>query len=325
MVDRPIALSLLCALGILSIGCSEENVTDPEEAFVNPDKPNANSRVVYENTLGSPTEFTFIEHLEPGGSTGFFFEGFLNGETGVGRLDPLGNLVWFVPTGYRVYDMHVRSSGGLVVVGSRDLDDDGDNDAGRASSISPDGVLRGSLSFQSDTSDVWVNSLGVISDTAYVLVGGEKTSVRQNPFVAAITVESDGQLAERETVVLGTPANRYFDNVDNWRFESDLQFIAVHKVTTQNGLLSSTVQWSIDITNPSALGNQAEAGGSLKLFDDALYFVGWADSPKEPRPSNGGSWQNGIAASVTTTGQLNWITEVKLTNHSEYFEGFQVV
>ena len=58
----------------------------------------------------------------------------------------------------------------------------------------------------------------------------------------------------------------------------------------------------------------------------ALDRLGITEDPqKEPRPSNGGYWDSGVVASLSTDGEIRWVKKVAVSGYSDYFRGITVV
>jgi hypothetical protein len=281
---------------------------------------------------------------EPGG--GYYFAGHHDSRSGVGRLSATGGLVWFTRTGYSVRDICLLPPSaivpdGLVAVWSVDTNGDDQVDIGYVSLFGSTGDLLDQVIYTTGTSDVWLNSIVTVADSMFLIVGGTWTAGETRPFVATVALTLPDQIEKRHKSVIDAIPDRWFDNVVIDPFElpgSELSFyvlsdgtgsqsenrtIGVHKISAAlPTLIPSTVEWTQEIVGASGLGTYAYNGRGLSFFQDNLYLVGLADDPgKEPRPSNGGYWHSGLAASLTLTGGLRWLTSVALTGHSEGFAG----
>lgn len=85
-----------------------------------------------------------------------------------------------------------------------------------------------------------------------------------------------------------------------------------------------TTEWNQEIVTSPGRRSVVTSGNSLSLFDGNVYVVGYGDVDKEPSPSGGGYWQSGLAASLTPSGNVRWVTLVALTAHGEYLHGLFV-
>jgi hypothetical protein len=339
-------VSLLAAV---TLGCSDDDAVRPVNADVNPIKPNSNQRIVDQTMPGALDSQTSLRILKPDGSGGFHFVGLLDSQSGAGRLDASGELSWFEGTDYATRDIHVLSqnqpmSGHALVVGAWDIDVDGESEVGYVSLIGSRGVID-EVSYNSDSSDVWLNSVVPISDATFVVVGGERTRERQNPFVARIVITPQGKIVKQDQLVLLSIAGRYFDNVvteypslspgnsdlvfyalsdDGRRGSPIIPTVSVHKVRAALSDLSSTVEWSVNLSFKPPLGTYAGTGDHMALLADGLYIVGDADSEKKPSPPDGGLWKDGLTASVSLAGDLRWLHRVQLTSYNDQFFGAYV-
>lgn len=330
---------------VLTTSCSVDDVGKPDdEQYVNPDKPNANALIVSQTTFGDIEKGSSIYLLTPEPGGGYYFAGLHDSRYGMGHLSATGGLTWFTRTGYRVRDICLLppsaiAPNALAVVWSVDTDGDDESDIGYLSLYGSTGSLLDQVVYTADTSDVWLNSIATISDSTFVVVGGEGTAGVSNPFIATVALTSPDQMEKRHHSAIDEMPGRIFDNVatdpseipgselslyvlsDGADSQSEYRTIGVHKISAAlPTLIPRTVEWSQEIVVASGLGTYAYSGSGLIFSQDNLYLVGAADDPgKEPTPSNGGYWGSGLAASLTPTGGLRWLTSVALTGHSERF------
>ncbi len=335
----------LCMVLALTMSCSVDDVGKPDdEQPINPDKPNANGLIVSQTTFGDVEKGSSISLLTPEPGGGYYFAGIHDSRYGVGHLSATGGLLWFTRTGYGVRDIcplppTAIVPNALVTVWSVDTDGDDESDIGYVSLYGSTGSLLDQVFYAADTSDLWLNAIAPISDSTFVVVGGEWTAGGSAPFIATVALTSPDQIEKRHHSVIDAIPERLFDNVvidasessdselsfyvlsDGTGSQSEDRTIGVHKISTAlPALIPWTVEWSREIIVASGLGTYAYNGDALSFFQDNLYLVGQADDPgKEPRPSNGGYWDSGLAASLTPTGGLRWLTSVALTGHSERF------
>jgi hypothetical protein len=119
-----VIVALLCA-----IGCSESSDDQEKKEYYNAYKPNANSQILDQTTFGDPDKSNYVYRHVSDGTGGYYFNGVIDDEFGVGHLDGSGELLWFAETGYYAWCISVLSPtspvpNGLVVVGSDYEDDD---------------------------------------------------------------------------------------------------------------------------------------------------------------------------------------------------------
>ena len=335
---RSVALIALCLALIVVGSCSKAaptQTTSTSEA--NPDKPNANARIQAQSVFGDVGKSTTVVGMATVDGSSYSFYGTRDNLGGVGRLGSTGTLQWFTSLLYSRRELvplppSASVPSGLVVSGKHDSDNDGRSDQGYAWLYSSSGNLLSTLLFSSDTSDVWLNGMVAVSDTAFVVVGGEETPSRTNPFVAVVTLTSAGQLAKGPQVVLTSQATSYYDQVAMHPTgpgggEVRLYVTAanapvgtgyhVHQIRAPYPALTPwTVDWSRQITGTAVDLND------LAIYQDRIYVAGSVDDPaKTPAPANGSYWTSGLAARLTLTGDVEWSTIAKLTSHTEAFQG----
>jgi hypothetical protein len=333
-----VALSL--AVIVLG-GCSKAATTQPEATpNVNSDKPNANARIQVQTALGDPAKGSEIHFMTVVDGSSYNFAGRRDNSAGVGRIGPSGASQWFsilpyVLRGVLTLSPSVSVPGGLVAVGKLDNDNDGLSDIGNAWLYTASGSLVSTVLFSSDTSDVWVNGIAAVSDSEFVLVGGERTPARTNPLVAIVTLTAGGQLAKGPQVVLNGLSNSYFGSVavnpagpsggllhiyasaEVVAGSGPVTAIYVHGLTAAYPAMTSwNVDWSRNI--PGA-GPTLEVN-DLRVYEDRIYLAGGTDDTgKQPPPSDGGYWDSGLAARLTLAGALEWTSIIRLTAHTERF------
>lgn len=345
--DRAAVIVVLTCLAIcLVTGCKGDKATEPgDEEYVNPDKPNANSLIVSQNTFGDTGTWNTIWQVAEDGAGGYYFIGESNSRYGVGHLDASGHQTWFTRSAFDPRDIYVPpqsaiASDGVLVVGAYDNDGDGESEIGYVSLFGSSGSLLSQIICSSDTSDVWLNSIAPVSDSTFVVVGGEGTPNRTEPFIASIALTADDQIEKRFETVIHSISNSLFLSVATNPAQvpgSELVLYVLSEVWGESGdgplwshkISASlpnpalwTIEWSREIPGKSGLPFITWSG-SLRIFEDNLYIVGHTDDPdKEPPPSSGGAWESGRAASLSLTGELRWHTTVPLTQHDDRFYGF---
>ncbi|MDH3214985.1 MAG: hypothetical protein OEN01_01685, partial [Candidatus Krumholzibacteria bacterium] len=282
---------------------------------------------------------SILRQLEADGSGGFYFCGILDSATVVGRLDGVGQPVWLSQTAYSVRDLEVvlPTSDHLLVVGGQDVDGDRLSDVGFVSLYSESGTRRDQLLYDSDSSQVWWNSFASLSDSTFLIVGGERTANMVTPFITTVTLRPNGTLEKGDHKALASLPGRFFDNAvtdgaglvagpdivfyalsDNGGI-TPIPTISVHKVSAASGVTSAGIEWSQSIVTGPGLGTFAGPGEYLALLDQNLYITGWTDCLKNRVPTDIGYWRDGLVASVATDGTLRWVTEVEVTMHNEQF------
>jgi hypothetical protein len=334
-MKHPPTLLALCLACVMLGSCAKSpTAPKPSTSEVNPDKPNGNGRIQAQSVLGDPTKGSTIVRMTAVDGSSYYFYGQRDNVGGVGRISSSGALQWFTAQPYTRRGVLALSPSvsapdlsGLVVSGKHDNDNDGQSDVGYVWLYTASGSLVSSLLFSSDSSNVWVNDIAAISDTVFVLVGGESTPARTNPFVAIVTLTAAGQLARGPQVVLTSQANTIFDRVavsptgpsggEVRVYATAGVGAAVHVVgltAPYPAMTSWNVDWSREIAGTAPTLND------LRVYEDRIYVAGFVDDPtKQPPPGDGGYWNSGLAARLTLAGGLEWTSTVRLTAHSESF------
>jgi len=344
--QRKVVMIVLACLAIcLAAGCTEEKVAAPEdEEYVNPDKPNANSLILAQNTFGDSGSGSTIWSWKTDGVGGYYFIGKKNSRYGVGQVSATGDLAWFTRTNYEPRNICALSASakvpnGLLVVGAYDNDSDGEIDVGYVSLFGSSGSLLSQVLCASDTSNCLLNSIASISDSTFLVVGAEQTPSRKEPLVATIVLTSAGQIEKSHQAVINTIEDSFFGSVvmnptelldpelsfyvlSGRKSDANIRSLEVHKVSAALPTLSPwTVDWTKEIVVTPGMSMQTSTG-SMRLFQGHLYCVGYTDDPdKEPAPSDSTYWKSGVAASLSLTGELRWLIPVPLTQHSDMFYG----
>jgi hypothetical protein len=337
-------LGTLLALSIgvpLLAGCAADSPTQPEPSptpTVNAVKPNANARILSQATFGDPAKWSSLYELSTPYGSGCGFRGQLDGYTVVGHLGSSGNLQWSARLPYTLRQVWPLSPlcsvpGGMLVVGKHDTDGDGLSELGYGWLYSALGSMTDVETFSSDSSDVWVNAVATVSDTLFVVVGGERTPSRTNPLIATLALTESGDLVKRSQTVLTSMTNGMFtkialdpagpggghlalfvvSSVDVGEDHS----IRVHKITVEYpSLASATLDWSQEIAGagPSCWAND------LAISGDHVYVCGGTDDATKTPPAAGGHWRSGLAARLTVSGEIDWGRTVRLSDRSEEFD-----
>ena len=337
----PTTLLAVSLAATLLGSCSKAAPTQPEATpNVNPDKPTANARIQVQAALGDPAKGSSIELMTVVDGSSYYFAGQRDNLAGVGRIGPSGASQWFsnlpyVLGGVLTLPPSVSVPSGLVAVGKLDNDNNGSSDIGNAWLYTASGSVVSTVLFSSDTSDVWINGIAAVSDSEFVLVGGERTPTRTNPLVAIVVLTAGGQLAKGPQVVLNGLSNSYFVNValspaapsggllhvyassEAATGGGPVTAVHVHGLTTAYPAMTS---WTVDWSREIPAQGPARLLSDLRVFEDRIYAAGLTDDPgKQPLPSDGGYWDSGLAARLTLAGDLEWTSTVRLTAHSESF------
>jgi len=274
---------------------------------------------------------------------GYYFIGRNDSEPGIGRLDSDGSLQWFKKTVFVPQDLHaaIVVTEGVMSVGGHDSDSDGEEDHGYISLYHPDGHLINNEVFSDDAGEVWLRSLALLSDTVLVAVGGIEISAEIYPFVTLVDVTDAGELVERARATISGLPGVCFQNVatdlsvppqngDVTVFLSggrggDAPNITVHAIVfPADNLDQIDIKWTQDIRAYPGVYTGTYSGNTMSLLGENLYLVGETDDDKTPGPASGGSWVSGLAASVSKSGQVNWIEVVSLSQTSDTFNGLFV-
>ncbi len=330
------------SIAALTLGGCSSSPTQPKTtaAAVNPVKPDANARIQLQTFLGNPAKWTSLFEMTGSNGSNRHFRGWYDGFSSVGLLGATGNIQWSARLPYTVRQVLTLPPltsvpGGMLGVGKHDLDGDGSSDVGYAWLFSATGSMVGSALYSSDTSDVWVNAAAAVSDTEFILVGGERTPARSNPFIARIDLSHDGQLVKRSHVVLTGMSDRLFARVGldpagpvGGKLslfvldESDVAAATTLRVDRISvdypALTSPTLVWTRDV---AAAGPTCVAG-QLSVFEDHVYVSGHTDDSGKPAITGGGQWQSGMAARLTLDGTVEWS---KFLRHGDYSDVCDII
>jgi hypothetical protein len=329
--------AMIIVLSCLVLGCTDptdstETQTNPED-IVNTDKPNSNERIVSEVVIGDEGEWSSLWEITEESAGGYYYRGGVNSRYGGGRLDATGDHVWHCRTPYSPRGMCMAGPAtalpnALIMAGGYDTNDDDKRDVGQASLVTPSGTLVNLLVYTSDTSRIWFNSIVSLSDSTFIAVGGfEDPAETYYPFVAVFKLASSGQIEKQSEAVISSLPGMYFvysaldpeessDSETVLYVNSRPDIEALHRISLPlPDLTPSTVEWTREITVPSATGWEVN---HISFFGGNLYWAGSAEDPaKDPPPSDGGYWRSGAAGSYTSAGLLRWVKLIRLTGHSD--------
>jgi hypothetical protein len=313
-------------------GCSDPTEPEPEpEEVVNPDKPNANSRILLQKTLGDAGKWSNLWELAGDNAGGYYYRGGMNSFRSAGRVNAQGEAAWHTRTTYGPRDIFTTSPTAVVpnspiVSGAHDSDGDGSDDTAYLSLFSPAGTLLSQLAYSADTAGVWLNAIVPLTDSTFITVGGAKTATTTYPLVVVFKLASSGELEKQRDIFLTSFPGHYFGyavrDPDEDTTAGVTLFVnsgpdvaAVHQLNVALPDLDPvTVEWTREIVFTTAADPSI---GDLRFFDGNLYVVGHADDTTKEPPSGGGFWDSGFAASLTLAGDIRWSRVVRVTDHSE--------
>jgi len=332
-LTRMSALLLMCAwaLGAWIAGCSKKTTAPkPPSERVNEYKPNANGRITSQVNFGDVDKKSFLGSMRRADDGSFVFEGFYNSSSGVGVLNAGGSLRWFQRVSYEPRAVAALpgtaiAPHGLVAVGAYDSTGDGLSETGYVSLYSSSGSLLSQVLVASDSSAVWLNGIVQVAESTLVGCGGERRAGVEHPLIALLHLKAPGLVEVARTATLPGIVGILGIVVTLPSSPTEL----VLAVTSENGPSGSihqlrapwpgfdavTVEWSRELVSTAgsvrAVDDLEQAGGNL-------YVAGIVeDHRKQPPPSNGMSWDSGLAASYTASGDLRWVTTDSLTQRND--------
>ena len=334
-----ISVLMLCAwaFGAWIAGCSKKTTAPkPPSERVNEYKPNANARITSQTIFGDADKKTDVGRMQRADDASLGFQGLYNSSRGVGVLNASGSLRWFQgvtagPVSVSTLPGTAIVPNGLVAVGGRDTDGDGEYEVGFASLYSSAGSLLSQVPVTSDSSDVWFYGLVSVADSTFIACGGERRSGVEHPLLALQHLRAPGVIERGRTVTLQGITGNFNDVATLPSPPGELSFAAtsrsgasgsfggsgsIHRLRAPwPGFDPVAVEWSREIVPPTGswvlLNDLEEAGGNL-------YVAGIVNDNRKPAPS-GGAWTSGLAASYTGSGDLRWVTTDSLTQNDEGF------
>jgi hypothetical protein len=342
---RPAVIAGITVLAFISnTGCEE--ATSPEQQQVqqdksNPNSPNANNAIVYEHVFGDRAKRNSIWMVDDDGAGGYYFAGLIDSYYSFGRIGPKGAAQWSERVSYNPRDIKVLTASmtpafsGFLGVGGRDVDGSGGSDYGYVGLFNSTGTLADELMFSSTDGDVWLNSIEHLADTTFVVAGGREIASTEYPFLARISVSSDGLLIKHEEATGSSLPDVYFSELlrmDPSQTGPTTDFLAVgrrtpgggagritvHRFTVDTHSLNPvTMAWTQEIVVYAGLETHAYTGKSAVFDGQHLYVAGSTEHAKEPRPSGGGYWRAGLVASVSLVGDVEWTRVVNLSEYSD--------
>ena len=334
---RGICLTLCIGAGLVWLSC---DVSDPDHPpVVNPDKANANSMVTAEKIVGSADKRTSLWDIVPAGPGEYYFEGPYNSSTGVGALGVGNSPQWFVSTVYspgQIFSLAASSpvSRGLLQIGTRDTDGDGNAEQSCVSVYNLQGGLASQLFYASDSSDIRFNSIDALSDSLFLVAGSERSNSGKYPLLATIVLTPTGALEKRQQIMISAMTKRNFNIIavdKSSILPTQVSFFAlvpvsgstegateIQKITV--GLPSLSPRTS-DWVTPLVTNSGAKAAwAAMRTYSNAIYLVGNVEDPsKTPAPSGGGYWTSGLVACFNLEGEKLWEKDVSVSKHADTF------
>lgn len=330
-----LAALLIALLTVLS-SCSKDDPVEPPPPPdpVNPNQPNSNAAIVSQQVFGETALKSRVNTMEPVVTGGYFFGGEHNSRVGIGRLDRTGVLEWFTRTDFEVRDIFVFGDN-LIVVGALDIDDDGESERGYVGVYDGDGLPVDVIEYTGGGADVWFNAVAPVTDRTLVAAGGRRANGERVPFVALVSVDIDGFLQQVTEAAISGVDGVIFDNVaahpslaltffatgDNAPPDLETENISVHRVAIHVGRpFTFSVEWSADIIAFPGLSTLTGTGDRLVVDGSHVYVVGHTNEIKG-KLGNTDLWDSGLAARLTTEGDVDWVTSVSLSQQSEHLFG----
>lgn len=336
----------LCLAMLLVAGCddpSDSGDDNEEEELKNPNPPTANHLLIDAKAYGDPAKGSEIWDMDGNQTDGFYFIGNHDYVVGAGLMTASGTWVWDRPLTYDPRQILSVQSGrftGGITVGALDSDEDGSNDQGIATLITPGGSVQYQIAV-SDTAPAWFNGVTFLSDSIFLCVGASWIVDTYYPFLSVLYLSADATLHTASTAILtDLPSTLFLDvepgvvkedtqtgrlsldcYVDANCRANDAETITLHALRCPLDSLAGTeIFWSRDIIAYPGLGTRIYTGKSLTLANNGnLYIAGRTDVNKDPAPGSGGYWPGGLITSVTTLGTVNWVTPVVLSQYSDYY------
>jgi hypothetical protein len=340
---RVVPLTALLLGALLMPGCAKSPAepelpgSDPGDP-VNSDAPNANARILSQQVIGESDPNSVILGIEVADAASAWFRGGVGGSWVVGRLSPTGGLLFRTPLTYLPRGLVALSAssplpGGAIVVGGRDIDGDGRIDVSYATLLAPTGGIIAERSYASDSSEVSLFAIAPLSDSLFVVAGGERTQTRLNPLMALLALTDGDSLQNRQQVVISSLAGQgaayvatdpgdalasrrriYLSTIASGGSHT----ITVHGVDIDASTLAPwSLAWTRTLTG-KGVGTQLY---DMQVVDGALYVAGSANDPDKGGPINGLYWTSGLTARLSLAGDVVWAKVVRVTAHSDMFWG----
>lgn len=340
-------LMFVCAGLFVVAGCDDASGPKEEDEEVqevtNPNLPNANDLIVSETWSGDPEKRSTIWEMDGNRSDGFFFEGLDDNLYCTGMLAGGGAPVWSQAMTFRARGILAADNArftGAVAVGSHEPADG--PEYGVIALVGPDGTVQDQLTMAFPSADLRIQSATLVVDSILLCVGGADVDGSDYPLLGVAYIRSDGTLAAGDmTIVHGLSYERLFDvavgaGITNTQTGETLldcyvagvkevggeETIALHALRCPvDSLANSVGLWSRTIVAYQGMNTRAGDGLAFDGAHGTLYIAGRTDVNKTPAPSNGGYWDAGVVASVSTGGDVNWVTPVVLTQYSDFYYG----
>lgn len=336
-----IGVFILLIVSIFAPGCDDPSVFEPAD----PKLPPSNQRIVSQAVFGNPNFTNYIDKLYDYGSSNFYFRGRIDDNYVAGKINRSGQILWTTQFSYYcrslcvVPENSIGLSNAAIYAGWEDRNGDDRADA-CIDLVGVHGQMIDSLMIARKNISIWFNSISAIDSLNFIGVGGATVGVLYYPFLATFRIAADSSFVLKSTHILETIPNTYFtcvksdpDEAAGNQFvcyvvaeeEAGGSVVAVDVLSLRGSsadLATIETTWTVRIPHELPMWASLDC---LVLQDGFLYVQGAADVEKANTPSNGGYWDAGFVASISTSGALNWLTMIELSGHSEGFSGMHAV
>lgn len=337
----------LLIIGLLAVGCDDS--TTPEETendgpMVNDRTPNANSLITSQTVYGDPDMKSTFWHMDGDAARGYSCTGTEDNLVGARLVSTAGMVQWEETIIYEprsVLSLDTDRFTGTVVVGGFDADQDDLKDQGALTLIDTGGSVVYEIFLDDPVYPLFFNTVEAVSDSLFLCLGGAEVDEVIYPILCSLLLDADGALhiIDHE-VVTGLPSGWFLDleistvtdgplpgettvefftsGVDEAESAGRIRLNALR--TTMHDLGGTEVLWTSFVVGYDGLDSFLSTGHSLALTPNGkLYVSGSSDVNKEPNPDNGGYWDAGLVACLSTSGTVEWINRIVLSTHSERY------
>lgn len=279
--------------------------------------PNANQLILDESIYGHPDKETSIDGMVPADDGGYFFFGIFNLENMVGKISASGSILWrdtveYLPKGILNY------KGNALVCGSFDKDNDDLPDAGILELFnSQDGNMI-KKSFWVDFDNTRFNG---ISDKYIIGRCREGNSI--HPFIAKYYIDENDSIIHGEIISYPDLYKQYFHTIDQnyisgGKFRGQFDDITTYEFMVYKFNESSLgLEWSKSIISREGFET---SDGDIMVINNTVYVAGNSEVEEENPPYNADYWTDGLLASLTPDGQINYIRTYNTSlNGDKYF------
>ncbi len=278
--------------------------------------PNANDLIINEYTYGHPDKETSFFEMVQSSDGGFFFIGLFDYEYSAGKLSADGNLLWLNNIDYIPKDV-LNYKGSALVCGSFDKDQDGSTDAGYLELF--DGENGGLLKHST-----WVGFDNIrfngLSDKYIVGRCREENSI--HPFIAEYYLDENDSIIHGEVRSYPQLNSQYFHKIDKnficggrltGQFDDIYPYeIMVYKFN-ENKL---DIEWSESIIAEDGFET---VDSDILVLDKNVFVTGSSEVYEELPPYDLDYWLDGLLASVTMDGHINYVRTYNASRHSDKY------